>query len=238
MVAEWRNLALVNYAIDPGILKSHTPPGTELDSWNGTTLVSVVGFRFLKTRVMGCALPFHRDFDEINLRFYVRRRVDGDWRRGVVFIREVVSRRAIAAVANWLYKENYVVCPTKSRIILPRGRTGGLAEYSWRYRDQWLDLRCEFSGTPVDPAPGSECEFITEHYWGYSTPQGGYPREYEVEHPRWRVWEATTAGLAGDVEAFYGSEFAEVLSADPASAFLAEGSRVQVKTSCTLEGSS
>ena len=238
MVAAWRNLAMINYAIDPGILKSHIPPGTELDSRDGTTFVSVVGFRFLKTRVNGWKLPFHGDFNEINLRFYVRRRVDGDWRRGVVFVREVVSRRAIAVVANWVYKENYVVCPTRSHVILPRRQAGGLAEYSWRYHDKWLGLRCEFSGIPANPPPGSECEFITEHYWGYSRQKGGRTLEYEVEHPSWRVWDATAASLAGDVGAFYGTEFAETLSADPTSAFLAEGSEVQIKTGGTLEGSS
>lgn len=37
--------------------------------------------------------------ERAQLRFYVRRRVDGEWRRGVMFIKEIVPRRAIAAAA-------------------------------------------------------------------------------------------------------------------------------------------
>ncbi len=73
LTAEWRHLAMLNYEIDPVILRPFVPSGTELDSWNGKTYVSIVGFLFLKTRVRGLAIPFHQNFEEINLRFYVRR---------------------------------------------------------------------------------------------------------------------------------------------------------------------
>ena len=43
--------------------------------------VSLVGFRFLNTRVLGVSIPFHRDFDEVNLRFYVRRNIGSEVRR-------------------------------------------------------------------------------------------------------------------------------------------------------------
>ena len=112
LTAEWRYVAMLNYEIDPAILHTYLPRRTELDSWNGKTFVSMVGFLFLKTRVLGLPIPFHQNFEEINLRFYVRRKTEEGWRRGVVFIKEIVPRAAIALTARWLYNENYVALPT------------------------------------------------------------------------------------------------------------------------------
>ena len=88
LTAEWRNLAMLNYEVDAGLLLPFVPAGTELDDWNGKVFVSMVGFRFLKTKLFGLTIPFHSNFDEVNLRFYVRRREGDEVRRGVVFIEE------------------------------------------------------------------------------------------------------------------------------------------------------
>src|ERR1700694_5344735 len=88
--AEWRNLAMLNYEVEPALLARFVPNGTELDRWNGKVFVSLVGFCFLKTEICRISIPFHRNFDEVNLRFYVRRREGNEIRRGVVFIREIV----------------------------------------------------------------------------------------------------------------------------------------------------
>ena len=100
--AEWRYLAMLNYEVDPALVAAYVPPGTELDRFDGKAFISLVGFLFLNTKILGISVPFHRNFDEVNLRFYVRRSVDGVVKRGVVFIREIVPRRAIAAVARLL----------------------------------------------------------------------------------------------------------------------------------------
>ncbi|HEX8362069.1 MAG TPA: DUF2071 domain-containing protein, partial [Longimicrobium sp.] len=89
LAAEWRDLVMLNYEADPAALRPLVPAGTELDAWGGTTYVSMVGFLFLRTRVLGIPIPFHQDFEEVNLRFYVRRRGPEGWRRGVVFVREI-----------------------------------------------------------------------------------------------------------------------------------------------------
>ena len=108
---------MLNYEVSPALLRPRVPAGTELDSWNGATLASMVGLRFLDTRVMGIPVPGHRHFDEVNLRFYVRRRgEDGEWRRAVVFVRELVPRRAIALVARWCYHAPYVAVPMRHEI--------------------------------------------------------------------------------------------------------------------------
>jgi uncharacterized protein YqjF (DUF2071 family) len=165
LTADWQDLAMLNYEVDPGLLSKFRPAGTELDHWNGKTFVSLVGFRFLKTKVCGIPIPFHRNFDEVNLRFYVRRSVGGEVRRGVVFIKEIVPRWAIATVARSFYNENYVALPMDHQ--LKSGEHGLLVEYRWRSDVAWNRISISAAGTPTLPEPGSAEEFITEHFWGY-----------------------------------------------------------------------
>jgi uncharacterized protein YqjF (DUF2071 family) len=228
--AAWRNLVMLNFDIDPAILRPLVPKGTELDPWTGRDFASVVGFLFLHTRVLGIPVLFHRNFEEVNLRFYVRRRASDGWRRGVVFVKEVVPRRAIAFVARRLYNENYVACPMSSSVRLPDETSGtpGSVEYSWTSQSRRNSVTAAFHGAPLYPAPGSEEEFITEHYWGYVPQKDGSSLEYRVEHPQWRVWRASSARLDCDIRGFYGEQYNEALSRPPHSAFVAEGSKVAV----------
>ena len=233
LTAEWRHLAMLNYEVDPDVVRPLVPAGTELDAWSGKTFVSVVGFLFLKTRVLGVGIPFHRDFEEINLRFYVRRQGEEGWRRGVVFVREIVPRWAIAAVARWVYGEKYVACPMRSTVE-PPGGGGGRLSYGWRSGGMEHAIDVAFGGPAALPAPGSEEEFITEHYWGYATQRDGSTVEYRVEHPQWRVWAAAQASLSAGVGDFYGDEWAPFLRAEPSSAFVADGSPVVVRRGVRL----
>jgi uncharacterized protein YqjF (DUF2071 family) len=224
--AEWRHLAMINYAIDPAVLAPLVPPGTELDFFHGTTYASLVGFQFLKTRVLGISFPFHRNFEEVNLRFYVRARSPAGWRRGVVFVRELVPRRAIAFIARVVYGEPYTALPMRHTIeeTPPRFRV----RYEWRRRGQWELLEVAGSGEAEEIAAGSSAEFITEHYWGF-TNRRSKSTEYEVAHPRWRAREVTQSKVEADIASLYGERFVESLSAPPASAFLAAGSEVIVR---------
>jgi uncharacterized protein len=230
LTAEWRYLAILNYKVKPEILKPLTPAGTELDQCNGSTFVSAVGFLFLNTRVLGISVPFHRDFEEVNLRFYVRRKASDGWRRGVVFIKELVPRRAIALVARNLYNENYVALPMSHRVesLAVGSEEFYRVSYGWRLHGQENHIKLVTRGQPSDSVGGSEEEFITEHYWGYSAQKNGGTVEYHVDHPRWRVSRAQEAVLDCDVAALYGEQFADYLSTPPSSAFLAEGSNVKV----------
>jgi len=225
LTAAWRWLAMLNFEVEPSVLAPRVPAGTELDAWSGRTVVSLVGFRFLGTRVLGVAVPFHGDFDEVNLRFYVRRRAEEGWRRGVVFVRELVPRRALAWVARAVYGEPYSAVPMRHAV----DPAGGLVSYGWRWGGAWSSLSLRFEGEARLPADGSEEEFITEHFWGYTARRAGAASEYRIEHPRWRVWSAASASLRCDVAALYGPEFAGALSGAPSSAFLAEGSEVSVR---------
>ena len=226
--ASWRWLAMLNYPVDPAVLVDRLPAGTELDFFAGQTYVSVVGFRFLDTRVMGVPIPFHRHFDEVNLRFYVRRRAEDGWKRGVVFIKEMVPRRAIAWVARTLYGENYHAVPMRHAITDPKGERPGSVGYDWMVGGRWQGLGVGIEGEPQLAPEHSEARFITEHYWGYAGGQGRRSVEYEVQHPPWRLWAATWARLDLDTESVYGAEFVEALAAEPSSAFVAEGSEITV----------
>ena len=218
LTAEWRMLAMLNWEVDPALVKPYVPRGTGLDFHEGRTFVSVVGFLFRDTRLLGVPMPFHRTFEEVNLRFYVKR---GD-RRAVTFIREIVPRQAIAIVARWAYNEPYVALPMKHWI------DARSASYSWRHRDDWIDLAVRGEGEPAVPREGSLEQFIAEHYWGYCAQRDGGTIEYRVEHPPWRVWRAVESQLGAGASAFYPPEFASTLSRSPDSAFLAEGSAVTV----------
>ncbi len=213
---------MLNYAIDPAVLAPFVPAGTELDQFEGRTVVSLVGFLFLRARVLGLSVPFHRDFEEVNLRFYVRRKAGAGWRRAVVFVREFVPRWAIAATARIFYEEKYSSVPM-SHSVEP-----GRISYGWRFKGAEHSIRMTVHGDPGEVPAGSEAEFITEHYWGYASKRDGRTMEYEVAHPRWRIWKADGAWFQGDAAGLYGGQFAAALSAAPASAFLAEGSEITV----------
>lgn len=225
LTAEWRWLMMANYAIDPELLSPYVPVGTELDCYEGSTYVSLVGFQFLNTRVLGLSLPGHRDFDEVNLRFYVRRREADGWRRGVVFLKEVVARRLISWVARTIYHENYVTRPVASRIQIPAEAGGaGSVRYQW---GDGITASADFSGESAALAVGGFDEFIAEHYWGYTRRRDGKTLAYEVAHPSWKTWSARNFQLTGDLEALYGP-FANALQEKPASVFVADGSAVSV----------
>ena len=227
LTAEWRYLAMLNYEVEPAALAPFVPAGTELDIRNGKNYVSLVGFLFLNARVRGIPIPFHQNFEELNLRFYVRRKAEDGWRRGVVFIKELVPKAAIAFVARKFYNENYVALPM-SHQIERSGDTIKSAAYFWQFNGRENHVKIVTQGEAKPLVAGSEPEFITEHYWGYARQRDGGTMEYRVEHPRWRVWEAQAAEFQGDAAGLYGPQFGEVLGHPPASAFLAEGSEVAV----------
>jgi len=222
LTAEWRQLAMLNYEADAKILAPLVPAGTELDFWNGKAFVSVVGFLFQNTRVLGIPIPFHRNFEEVNLRFYVRRKADDGWRRAVVFIKELVPRFAIAFTARAFYNEPYLALPMAHQIEI------NSAAYFWKFKGKENFLKVAVQGEAQPLREGSEQEFITEHYWGYTAQRDSSTLEYRVEHPRWRVWNAQTAKLHCDVAGLYGEQFCHALNQPPSSAFLAEGSEVKV----------
>ena len=220
--ARWRQLAMLNYRVPVDLIAPHVPRGTEPDLWQGAAYVSVVGFMFRGTRVLGIPIPFHGTFEEVNLRTYVRRVVDGVERRAVTFIREFVPRHTIAITARMTFNEPYRTVAMRHRIDADR------VEYSWKPSADWARVRVEWMSPPAPALPGSEEEFITRRHWGYTRQRTGSTIEYEVRHPPWQVCSARHATLEGDLTGSYGAGFARELSRPPESAFLVDGSRVTV----------
>lgn len=236
LTAEWRYLAMLNYPVDPELIRPLAPRGTELDLWNGEAYISLVGFLSINTRVLGAAVPFHRNFEEVNLRFYVRHKAQSEWRRGVVVVKGFVPRRATAAAARIAYNEDYGSASMTHAIDSSGGflRPNGTIEYTWRTREGRGRISVTTQGEPRLPVQGSHEEYIAEHYWGYSVQRNGGTKEYRVEHPAWKVWAAKSAEFDGDVGSLHGGRFAECLSAPPRSAFVADGSAVTVYSGLKL----
>jgi uncharacterized protein YqjF (DUF2071 family) len=227
LTAEWRKLAFANYAIDPEILKKYIPAGTELDLWEGTCYVSLVGFKFCNIRLKGFRIPFHSDFEEVNLRFYVRYK-DGDvWKRGVVFMKEIVPKPAITFVANTLYKENYCTMPMAHS--WQESGNDLKVEYRWK-SGNWNSFNILADNNLTSIALLSQEEFITEHYWGYAQAGRGITSEYEVVHPKWQLYTVKYHSIEVDFGKVYGPEFSFLGLAQPVSVFLAEGSEIAVQS--------
>lgn len=225
LTAEWRDIAMLNYEVPAELLHAHLPRGTELDTFEGKTLVSLVGFRFMRTRVRGVPIPGHQDFEEVNLRFYVRSQAAPE-RRGVVFIKEIVPRHAVTWVARALYHENYHTHPMRHAVT----KLGAATMYSYEIDAGGRTHRLLASVTePAQPlVAGTETEFIAEHYYGYSRQPDGGTVEYRVDHPPWLVHRVFKAELELDVAALYGEAFAPFVRREPRSALVAVGSAVSV----------
>lgn len=226
LTARWEHLAMLNFEVDQALLAPFVPAGTELDFHAGRTFVSVVGFVFRDTRLRGWAIPGHRSFEELNLRFYVRRFAGNELRRGVVFIKEIVPRHAVTAVARWVYGENYATHAMRSCINSAHDSIE--VDYGWRAGRRWHRLAVRGSGPPVPAAFGSEEQFITEHYWGYSRQRDGSTFEYEVAHPSWKLWTVRDYDFDCDAAQLYGPTFANTLAQRPSSVLLADGSPIAV----------
>lgn len=225
--AEWKNLALFNYEVDAKILEKYVPIGTEIDLWNNKCYLSLVGFMFKNTKVLGLKVPFHVDFEEVNLRFYVKRFENGEWKRGVVFIKEIVPKKAITFIANTLYQEHYETQKMRHEIIESKNTNTFI--YQWKNNNQWntiqIETKKDLSKIDID----SEAEFITEHYFGYTKIDGETTFEYEVVHPRWEQFEVLNHQIDVDFEKIYGTDFGFLQTQKPISIFVAEGSKIKVK---------
>jgi len=231
--AEWRKLAIVNYEVEPKLLEKYLPFGTELDLWQNKCYVSLVGFMFLNTKLLGVKVPFHSNFEEVNLRFYVKR-FDGDkWKRGVVFIKEIVPKAALSFVANSVYNENYITLPMKH--IWEEREDSRLVEYYWKKNDLWNHIKLVADKNQSEILEGSETEFITEHYWGYAAVNNKRSNEYEVTHPKWKHYAVRSHDIQIDFGDIYGEKFKVLNNKKADSVMLAEGSEITVESKSKIK---
>lgn len=232
LTAQWRNLMIVTYAVEPLHLIDRVPTGTTLDSWREQTFVSLVGFQFRNTRVLGAPVPFHRAFEEVNLRFYVRRVVGDEVRPGVVFLRELIPRSIVGGMARLLYREPYRVVPMRSVVEPgppPRVR------YEWNLSGRWCALSGTGDGQGAEATPGSLDAFLTQRHWGYNGEPGKETLEYRVDHPGWRLWLARSTEVDCDAAPLCGDALARQLTT-PISVLIADGSAVMVHWRSKIPG--
>lgn len=225
--AKWENLIMANYAVPPEVLESYLPKGTELDFYEGKTYVSLVGFLFKDTKIFNVPIPFYGTFEEVNLRFYVIRKVGNEIRRGVVFINETVPSKIVAMVANYLYKEHYVSIPT--RHIWNTHEKIKQVKFEWNIAGTWNSIYTEATTASIPMEVGSIEEFILEHYYGYTKIDSETTEEYNIRHARWNVNEVIKFEINCNFAAMYGNDFDFLKDVKPDSVMLAEGSPVAVK---------
>lgn len=227
LTAKWQKLIMANYAVDPILLLPYLPKHTELDLFEGKAFVSLVGFMFLNSKILGLPMPFMGSFEEVNLRFYVKRWVDNDWRRGVVFVNETVPYKAVAIIANWLYKEHYTAIPTKHKWFSEGNNQQ--VNYYWKKNGNWNDMQLNASVYSKKMAEKSVEEFIFEHYYGYTRVDAATTIEYKIEHPSWEIYPVNNYTINCDFKSMYGDAFEHLKTVQPNSIMLAEGSSIAVK---------
>lgn len=233
LTAEWNDLVMINYEIDPKILEKQIPKGTEIDFWNGKCYISLIGFMFENVKVLGMKIPFHVNFEEVNLRFYVKRFENGEWKRGVVFVKEIVPKHAITLVANTLYNEHYHTLKMRHSRT-ENGNTKRFV-YEWKKDQKWNSIAMTTQKNAIPIEPESVTEFITEHYFGYTNYNSEKSIEYAVTHPKWEQLEVIEYSTDVDFENVYGQDFAFLQNVQPTSAFLALGSEITIEGKKTIQ---
>ena len=226
LTAEWRRLIIANYKVNADIPSKFLPAKTELDFFNGATYLSLVGFMFQDVRVMGVRIPFHVNFPEVNLRFYVKHKENYQWKRGVVFIKEFVPRPFIMLVANTFFHEHYSALPMNH--IWKSDNNKLTVGYYWKKNAKWYTLEAEAENTLATIKTGSEEEFIMDQFWGYTAINERKTSEYHVEHSRWSTYPLRQHKIVCDFKKIYGNDFAFLNRQQPDSVFLAEGSPIIV----------
>lgn len=227
LTAQWKNLIMANYIVNSEVLQKYLPAGTELDYWNGNCYVSLVGFLFKNTKVLGLKIPNHTNFEEVNLRFYVKRFENGEWKRGVVFIQEIVPKSMITLVANTFYRENYktLVMQHENQLKAEIRKVS----YSWENQKKTNRITVNAYDFASTIEEGSEAEFITEHYFGYTKYNKNTTYEYKVKHPKWQQYLIKNFDITIDFKNTYGTDFAFMNELNPSSVFLAKGSEISVE---------
>lgn len=225
--AHWENLIMANYAVSPDLLKPYLPNGVELDFYKNKTYVSLVGFMFKNTRLFNIPVPVLGTFEEINLRFYVKRVEGNTVKRGVVFINETVPYKMVAWVANKLYKEHYIAVQTKNKIEITNHSKS--IKYQWKINNEWNHITANTTIKNEPMLPDSIEEFIFEHYYGYTKVSNLISQEYKVNHPSWQVNKVLDYSIQCNFKTMYGIAFSSLTNQQPDSVIVAKGSPVTVK---------
>lgn len=225
--ARWENIIMANYAVEPELLSAYLPKGVTLDLYNNKAYVSLVGFMFKKTRLFNIPIPWLGTFEEINLRFYVVRQEGNTLKRGVVFVNETIPYKAVAWMANKLYKEHYTAIPTRHFWKIKNNIKD--IRYEWKINNEWNNIQVQASTTSEEITNTSFEEFIFEHYYGYTKINDHATEEYKIKHPRWKINKVLHANINCNFNTMYGTAFSHLNNIESDSVFIAEGSAIEVE---------
>ena len=240
MQAEWRKLLMVNYKVDPEILRPYLPAHTELAFWQNTCYISLVGFRFLKVRMAGIPVPFHTNFTEVNLRFYVKQKSmvglrspqEGEWRYGVVFLKEMVALPIVSFVANTVYQEHYETHPV--RHIITESEKEIFTQYQWKKENAWHSMSIHAELAPFLIEENTPEYFLTAQHWGFTAANKQKTYVYAVHHPHWEMYKTLRHSLQIDYKIAFGERFGFLDQQAPDSVFLVEGSAITLNKKAVI----
>lgn len=222
--AHWSHLCVLSYAVPPELLQPLTPRGLMLDTRDGQCFASLVAFDFENTRFKGMAWPFHRDFPEVNLRFYVRNKAG---ERGFCYVREFVPKRLVCWIARRLYHEPFERVPMTSDVH--RKNAGLEVIHKFRHHERWQEIAVATTGAaPLLPTEDSWESYFLDQQWGFGTDEAGRPIRYRIAHPRWLVYSVEWADVRVNWAKTYGPAWKCLQETKPFSKILAEGSDVVV----------
>lgn len=225
--ANWEDIIMANYEIDPAILLPFLPKGVELDLFDNKCYISFVGFMFKNTKIFNIPIPKFGSFEEINLRFYVSRKVGNEVRRGVVFINETIPYPIVAWVANKLYNEKYTVVPTKHNY--ENKINSKSIKFEWLLNNNWNYIQVERTNTCNKLENNSLEKFIYEHYYGYTKTNDIKTEEYKLQHPSWETYSVLNYDINCNFNSMYGKEFSVLNDTKPTSVYIAKGSEVGIE---------
>lgn len=226
LLAEWNNVVMANYRVPKELLLPYVPYGTEPDFFEGEAYISLVAFMFLNTRIRNFSVPFHTDFEEVNLRLYVKSMDRGNWKKGVVFIKEIVPKPAITFIANTVFGQKYATMKMRHS----HGDSGEFLQvgYEWNFQNKWNQLSVKSAKKSLPILPSSYEEFIADRYWGFAKYKDTKTYVYEVQRPRWEILPVISHSIDCDFGALYGEEFSFLNDAHPKSVLITKGSEIRI----------
>lgn len=224
--ANWENIIMANYIVPQDMLLPFLPKGIELDLYENKAYISLVGFMFKNIKLFSIPIPFFGTFEEINLRFYVKRLEGNTVKRGVVFINETVPYKIVAYIANKLYHESYTTVKTTHK--WEQSPYSKKIEYQWPVKKNWNRIYVESETISKPMAKGSLEEFIYEHYYGYTAVNEIETVEYKIQHPSWKINHVLHSDIQCDFKSMYGNAFEILNQIQPDSVFIAEGSAIEI----------
>tara|TARA_Y100000589_G_scaffold151967_1_gene144856 strand:- start:2045 stop:2773 length:729 start_codon:yes stop_codon:yes gene_type:complete len=227
--ANWKNLIMINFEVSPKLLLPLVPAGTELDLWKNKAFVSIIAFLFDEVKVLGIPAFGNKKFEELNIRFYIKRFDGKNIKRGVAFVKEIVPKPLVTRVANFFFSEHYQTMKMSHEFSFTDINQKKIQNLEYVVKkDKSYRFSARLTSKLTDLEEGSFEEFIAEHYWGYSRVNDHKTIEYRVQHPKWEIFKESDVEFKCDFEKLYGNQWEFLNLKKPHSTFVAKGSKVNV----------